>query len=63
MKVFSIDQLVEQYPFSRSGIYKAIAEKRLVARKDGRKTIILESDWTRYLESLPALDLSPSKAA
>lgn len=55
MRVYSIDELAKGTPFSRSGLYKAISEKRLVARKDGRKTIILESDWDSYLRSLPAL--------
>lgn len=56
VKVYSIDEIVEVTPFSRSGLYEAIKKNRLVARKDGRKTIILETDWNSFLNSLPPID-------
>jgi hypothetical protein len=51
----TIAQVVERGPLSRSSIYQAIAEGRLVARKSGRKTIIFERDWEAFLEALPRI--------
>jgi hypothetical protein len=42
-------------PHGRTAIYAAIKEGRLIARKDGRKTIILVSDYQQFLQSLPVL--------
>jgi len=39
----------------RTRIFQAIKEGRLVARKDGRKTIILAEDYERFLQSLPTV--------
>jgi hypothetical protein len=41
---------------SRSKIYQDIASGRLIARKHGRRTIILHTDLVKYLESLPKAD-------
>jgi hypothetical protein len=49
----TIAQIVERGPLSRSSVYQAIGDGRLVARKAGRKTIILESDWDAFLAALP----------
>ena len=37
----------------RSTLYAAIRDRRLVARKIGRRTIILVSDLQNWLQSLP----------
>jgi hypothetical protein len=63
VKAYTIDDLVKAGPFGRSSLYKAIGEKRLVARKEGRKTVILESDWEAYLKALPVLDTSKDSQA
>jgi hypothetical protein len=42
----------------RDGIYEAIREGRLVARKYGRRTLILDEDLRMFLASLPRLDLA-----
>jgi hypothetical protein len=42
-------------PHGRTKIYEAIKEGRLIAHKDGRKTIILGSDYDNFLKSLPVL--------
>lgn len=39
----------------RTNIYKAINAGQLVARKNGRKTIILRSDLEAWLTSLPTI--------
>jgi len=39
----------------RTAVYEAIASGDLVARKRGRKTIILFDDLQRWLNSLPTI--------
>jgi hypothetical protein len=64
LKAYSIDEVVKMSPFSRSGLYKEIAAGRLIARKSGSRTVILESDYNAFLNSLPKLEPSAaSKAA
>jgi len=43
----------------RTRIYEEIRAKRLPARKNGRRTIILADDLRRYLEALPAVGSKP----
>jgi excisionase family DNA binding protein len=38
--------------------YDAIRDGHLKARKIGRKTVVLRADLEKYLDALPALDLS-----
>ena len=52
---YGIDEIVRRDPKGRSSIYKAIGEGRLIARKDGRRTVVLQSDYVRYLRSLPPI--------
>jgi excisionase family DNA binding protein len=40
----------------RTAIYQAIREGALIARKRGRKTLILPDDLRRWVEGHPALD-------
>lgn len=40
-------------PFGRSKLFEDIAAGRLIARKVGGATVILEDDWRRYLEGAP----------
>jgi excisionase family DNA binding protein len=39
----------------RTTLYGAIRHKELVARKLGKKTLILEDDLRRWLEQLPTI--------
>ena len=48
-------------PFSRSFIYEAIKKGLLKARKGGRRTVILDDDYRRFLESLPAIGKEGAK--
>jgi excisionase family DNA binding protein len=50
---FSISELTKVGPLGRSKLYEAIRDGELVARKAGRRTIILKTDFERFLTSLP----------
>lgn len=49
---YSITEVGRLSGLGRSSIYKAIAEGNLVARKSGRRTVILAADLTEWLGSL-----------
>jgi excisionase family DNA binding protein len=44
----------------RTKIYEAIAGGHLTARKNGKRTLILEADLRRWIEGLPLLEPSPA---
>ena len=50
----SIDWVCEDSDLGRTFIYSEIKAGRLIARKAGRRTIILDSDYRNYLAALPA---------
>jgi excisionase family DNA binding protein len=52
---FSISEVCAQTGIGRDGIYKAIQDGRLVARKLGRRTVILDSDLHEFLQALPRM--------
>jgi hypothetical protein len=60
---YTIKQLVEDGTFgSKSAAYEAIAAGRLVAQKDGRRTIVTAENKRTYLEGLPVIEpASPSR--
>ena len=51
----SIEDLVAASGLGRTSIYAQIREGRLVARKCGKRTIILSSDAEAWLKNLPRL--------
>jgi excisionase family DNA binding protein len=52
---YSIDEVAAQTGFCRDKIYGLIREGKLVARKCGRRTVVLAGDLHRFLEALPAI--------
>lgn len=48
---------------SRSRIFKAIKDKELVARKDGRATLLEASELRRWVQSLPIVGGGPTEDA
>ena len=49
----SINWICEDSNLGRTFIYNEIKAGRLIARKAGRRTIILDSDYRDYLAALP----------
>jgi excisionase family DNA binding protein len=52
---FSPREFARRTGVSHDFIYAAIASGQLVARKWGRRTLILATDARRYLENLPRM--------
>ena len=54
---YSVENFAKDHNISRAQSYKEIAAGRLIARKVGARTIILEEDaeaWRRALPRMPA---------
>lgn len=49
----SIDRFADLTDFGRTTIYAAIRDGSLVARKWGKRTVIIAPDGIRWLKSLP----------
>jgi excisionase family DNA binding protein len=52
---YTINEVCAQTGFGRDTIYKAIKQGKLVARKCGKRTTILDDELRAYLTSLPVL--------
>ncbi len=52
----SIDWICEDSGLGRTFIYKEIKAGRLLARKAGRRTIILDPDYLAFLTALPTTE-------
>ncbi len=50
----SIDESCQASGLGRTKIYEAIGSGKLIAKKAGRRTIILPENLKAYLENLPA---------
>ena len=51
----TLTQRAADGPFGRTYLHGEIKAGRLKARKAGRATIILDSDWQSFLKSLPVV--------
>ena len=51
---YSIAQACEIANISRTSVYDAIKSRKLIARKNGRRTVILAEDLRLWLQDLPA---------
>jgi len=52
---FSISEVLAQTGLGRDRLYKMIGEQKLIARKCGRRTIILATDLENFLKALPVI--------
>jgi len=52
---YSIPQVMARLGLGRDGVYRAINEGKLPARKFGKRTLITEHDIQSFLDSLPRL--------
>ena len=52
---YTVDGACSIANIGRTALYKAIGTGELVARKYGRKTLILASDLHRFIEGLPTI--------
>lgn len=59
MKALSIRQVLDITGISRPTFYNHVKAGRIVARKLGRRTIVMAADLERYLNSLPRLHEPP----
>ena len=53
---YTISQTAQVSALSRSEIYRAINRGDLIARKRGKRTLILAQDLQRWLDSLPVIE-------
>lgn len=53
---FSINEVVNQSGLSRTTVYEAMNDGSLIARKHGRRVLILRADLLRWLEDLPTIE-------
>jgi hypothetical protein len=53
---YGIDELAKAGPLGRTYLFQAIKEKRLIAKKAGRRTIVTHENYQAFLRSLPVVD-------
>jgi hypothetical protein len=53
---YTIEELLQIHPGGRTRLYDAIKAGQLIARKIGRQTIVLDDEYTAYLQSLPKIE-------
>ena len=53
-EAYGIDELVKMSPLGRTYLFQAIKEKKLIAQKAGRRTIVTRENFQAFLRSLPA---------
>jgi excisionase family DNA binding protein len=56
----SVAEAAVEARIGRDGIYAAIRDGRLEARKWGRRTLITDEALRRFLDALPPLQLPPA---
>lgn len=55
---FTVEDAARVSACSRSSLFAAINEGRLKARKNGRRTLILDTDLRRWLAKLPVREIA-----
>jgi excisionase family DNA binding protein len=61
-KAYNIEEVCSRSSLGRTTIYQEIKAGRLRAKKIGRRTAVLETDYNLWMESLPELSTAPHKA-
>jgi excisionase family DNA binding protein len=54
-RAFSVDEVIKRTGLSKTKLYEEIAQKNLLAKKSGARTLILESDLDQFLRRLPGV--------
>jgi hypothetical protein len=54
-EAYGIEELAKAGPLGRTYLFQAIKEKRLIAQKAGRRTIITHENYQAFLRSLPVI--------
>jgi excisionase family DNA binding protein len=54
---YKVRQVANRLGIDRVGVYALIRSGRLIARKYGKRTLILESDLEAFIQSLPKAEL------
>ena len=49
-----ITEAAKMLGIGRSSLYKLFSEKKIVARKSGKRTLVLVEELERYVKNLPA---------
>jgi hypothetical protein len=57
----TIEDAVKASGLSRTRIYQLIGDRLLVARKAGRRTLVMGESLETYLANLPAAAIAPPK--
>ena len=52
---YSVTEVIARLGVCRQRVYDLINEKKLIARKLGRRTIILDEDLRAFMQSLPKI--------
>lgn len=50
---YGIEELAKAGPLRRSSLFNAIRERKLIAQKAGRRTIITHDNYMAFLKGLP----------
>lgn len=59
---YGIEELAKAGPLGRSTLFKAIKDRKLIAQKAGRRTIITHENYQAFLRSLPLVGQDESAA-
>jgi hypothetical protein len=57
-EAFTVNDFCRKFRIGRDKFYDEVRDRRLRARKVGKKTVVLKSDAETWTASLPSLDLS-----
>jgi excisionase family DNA binding protein len=52
---FTITQVIQRTKLGRDSIYRAIRDDKLIARKYGKRTLVVAADLEKFLTSLPTI--------